>query len=75
MKKPSFSLNNRTRSAGERSPTRATGAIRVDKGAGWSVRKKDVVLRILRGETLDALGQELTVSPAKLASSKEPVAG
>ena len=29
--------------------------------------------RSLSGETLDALGRELTVSPVKLAPSKEPV--
>ena len=28
---------------------------------------RDIVLRILRGETLNALGRELTVSPAKFA--------
>ena len=51
------------------------GAIRVDKGRWSSGRKRDVVLRILRGETLDALGRELTVPPAKLAQFEDQVAG
>ena len=50
-----------------RSPTEAASAVRINKGRWSSSRKRDVVLRILRGETLDALGRELTVSPAKLA--------
>ena len=38
----------------------------------WSSgRKRDVVLRILCGETLDALGRELTVSPAKPAQLRD----
>ena len=48
--------------------------MRIDKGRWSSGRKRDVVLRILRGETLDALGRELTVSPAKLAQYENPVA-
>ena len=71
MKKPRFSLNNASGAQGGRSPTRATDAIRVDKGRWSSGRKRDVVLRILRGETLDALGRELTVSPAKLAQWRD----
>ncbi len=56
---------------GGRSPTKATGALRVNKGR-WSIgRKRDIVLRILRGETLDALDRELTVSPAKLAQWRD----
>lgn len=38
-------------------------------GAGqrWSVgRKREAVLRILRGESLDALSRELAVEPARL---------
>jgi hypothetical protein len=71
MKKPRFSLNNAPAAQGGRSPTGAAGAIRVDKGRWSSGRKRDVVLRILRGETLDALGRELTVSPAKLAQWRD----
>lgn len=41
------------------------------RGRWSSGRKRDVVLRILRGETLDALGRELTVSPAKLAQWRD----
>ena len=71
MKKPRFSSTNAPVAQGGRSPTGATGAIRVDKGRWSSGRKRDVVLRILRGETLDALGRELTVSPAKLAQWRD----
>ena len=45
--------------------------MRIDKGRWSSGRKRDVVLRILRGETLDALVRELTVSPAKLAQWRD----
>ena len=48
--------------------------MRIEKGRWSSGRKRDVVLRILRGESLDALGRELTVSPAKLAQFKNQVA-
>ena len=75
MKKPRFSSTNAPVAQGGRSSDGATGVIRVDKGRWSSGRKRDVVLRILRGETLDALGRELTVSPAKLALSKELVVG
>ena len=71
MKKPRFSLNNAPAAQGGRRPTGAAGAIRVDKGRWSSGRKRDVVLRILRGETLDALVRELTVSPAKLAQWRD----
>ena len=38
----------------------------------WSSKKKaEVVLRILRGETLDALSRELKVSTAKLSEWRE----
>ena len=71
MKKPRFSSTNAPLAQGGRSPIGATGAIRVDKGCWSRGRKRDVVLRILRGETLDALGRELTVSPAKLAQWRD----
>ena len=45
--------------------------MRVDMGHWSSGRNRDLVLRILRGETLDALGRELTVSPAKLAQWRD----
>ena len=71
MKKPRFSSTNAPLAQGGRSPIGATGAIRVDKGCWSRGRKRDVVLRILRGETLDALGRELTASPAKLAQWRD----
>lgn len=45
---------------GGRSPT-AGSASRQDKGRWSSRRKTEVVLRLLRGETLDALSRELGV--------------
>jgi hypothetical protein len=56
---------------GVRSPTGSTGGMSVDKGRQSSGRKRDVVLRLLRAETLDALGRELTGSPAKLAQWRD----
>jgi hypothetical protein len=40
---------------------------RHDRGRWSSRRKTEVVLRILRGETLDALSRVLGVTPGKLA--------
>ncbi len=46
-------------------------ASRQDKGR-WSSRlKTEVVLRLLRGETLDALSRELGVSSARLAEWRD----
>jgi hypothetical protein len=53
-----------------RSPT-AGAASRQDKGRWSSRRKTEVVLRILRGETLDALSRELGVSSARLAQWRD----
>ena len=71
MKKPRFSSTNAPVAQGGRSPTGAAGAIRVDKERWSSGRERDVVLRILRGETIDALGREITASPAKLAQWRD----
>ena len=74
MKKPRVSSTNAPqRREGDARPERP-GAIRVDQGRSSTGRKRDVVVRILRGETLDALGRELTVSPAKLAQFENHVA-
>jgi len=55
---------------GGRSPT-AGSASRQDKGR-WSSRcKAEVVLRLFRGETLDALSRELGVSAARLAEWRD----
>ena len=58
---------------GGRSPTGGS-ASRQDKGRWSSRRKTEVVLRILRGETLDALSRELGVSSARLAQARGTVA-
>jgi hypothetical protein len=55
---------------GGRSPT-AGSASRQDKGRWSSRRKTEVVLRLLRGETLDALSRELGVSSAWLAEWRD----
>ena len=55
---------------GGRSPT-AGSASRRDKGRWSSRRKTEVVLRLLRGETLDALSRELGVSSARLAEWRD----
>jgi hypothetical protein len=55
---------------GGRSPT-AGSASRQDKGRWSSQRKTEVVLRLLRGETLDALSRELGVSSARLAEWRD----
>ena len=55
---------------GGRSPT-AGSASRQDKGRWSSRRKTEAVLRLLRGETLDALSRELGVSPGRLAEWRD----
>jgi predicted RNase H-like nuclease (RuvC/YqgF family) len=55
---------------GGRSPT-AGSASRQDKGRWSSRRKTEVVLRLLRGETLDALSREIGVSSARLAEWRD----
>ena len=55
---------------GGRSPTPGS-ASRQDKGRWSSQRKTEVVLRLLRGETLDALSRELGVSSARLAEWRD----
>ena len=49
-----------------RSPSAVPGAA-ADRGRWSSRRKADVVLRLLRGEDLDALSRELKVSAGRLA--------
>ena len=55
---------------GGRSPT-AGSASRQDKGRWASRRKTEIVLRIFRRETLDALSRELGVSSARLAEWRD----
>lgn len=45
--------------------------MRIDNGRWSSGRKVDVVLRILRGEDLDALSRELGVTTTKLAQWRD----
>ena len=69
MKKP----RHKTPSAATRG-RRARGADegdRQDKGRWSSRRKTEVVLRLFRGETLDALSRELGVTPGKLAEWRD----
>jgi len=55
---------------GGRSPT-AGSTGRQDKGRWSNRRKTEVVLRLLCGETLDALSRELGVSSARLAEWRD----
>ena len=55
---------------GGRSPT-AGSASRQDKGRWSSRRKTEVVLRLFRGETLDALSRELGDTPGMLAEWRD----
>ena len=56
---------------GGRRPTEAAGRARLDKGRWSSRRKAEIVLRLLKGETLDALSRELQVSSARLAQWRD----
>ncbi len=69
---PPMTKKHRNRLAdpqGERNST-AGSASRLDKGRWSSGRKAEVVLRILRGEILDALSRELGVSSARFARGR-----
>jgi transposase len=69
MKKP----RDKTPSAAKRARS-ASGADegeRSDKGRWSSRRKTEIVLRLFRGETLDALSRELGVTPGKLAEWRD----
>ena len=64
MKKPRHKTPSAAKRA--RSASRADEGDRQDKGRWSSRRKTEVVLRLFRGETLDALSRELGVTPGKL---------
>jgi transposase len=69
MKKP----RHKTPSSAKRARS-ASGADEGDRSAKgrWSSRRKtEIVLRIFRGETLDALSRELGVTPGKLAEGRD----
>jgi hypothetical protein len=55
---------------GSRSRSRSRPG-REDKGRWSSARKAEVVLRILKGESLDALSRELKVTAARLAQWRD----
>ena len=55
---------------GSRSRPRS-GRGREDKGRWSSARKAEVVLRILKGESLDGLSRELKVTAARLAQWRD----
>ena len=69
MRKP----RHRAPSAAQRahSASAAAEGERPDKGRWSSRRKTEVVLRLFRGETLDALSRELGVTPGKLAEWRD----
>jgi transposase len=58
---------------GGESPKADTGQVGpLAPGQRWSVvRKREVVLRLLRGESLEALSRELGVEPYRLAEWRE----
>jgi len=56
---------------GGRRPTGVAPAGRVERGRFSSGRKMEAVLRLLRGEELDALSRELGVAASTLAGWKE----
>lgn len=55
---------------GNRSRSRSRRG-REDKGRWSSARKAEVVLRILKGESLDALSRELGITAARLAQWRD----
>jgi len=65
MKKPRHKTPSAAKRA--RSASGADEGDRQDKGRWSSRRKTEVVLRLFRGETLDALSREIGVTPGKLA--------
>lgn len=56
---------------GGRRPTGVAPAVRGERGRFSSARKMEAVLRLLRGEALDALSRELGVGASTLAGWKE----
>ena len=69
MKKPRHTTPSAAKRA--RSASGADEGERSDKGRWSSRRKTEIVLRIFRGETLDALSRELGVTPGKLAEWRD----
>jgi hypothetical protein len=69
MKKPRHKTPSAAKRA--RSASGADEGDRQDKGRWSSRRKTEIVLRLFRGETLDALSRELGVTPGKLAEWRD----
>ncbi len=69
MKKPRDKTPSSAKRA--RSASGANEGERSDKGRWSSRRKTEIVLRLFRGETLDALSRELGVTPGKLAEWRD----
>jgi hypothetical protein len=69
MKKPRHKMPPSAKRA--RSASGADEGERSDKGRWSSRRKTEIVLRLFRGETLDALSRELDVTPGKLAEWRD----
>jgi len=65
MKEPRHKAPSAAKRA--RSASAAAEGARPDKGRWSSRRKTEIVLRIVRGETLDALSREFGVTPGTLA--------
>ena len=69
-------MSSKRRAGASQGARRATGeapttATRPDSGRFSSQRKVEAVLRLLRGEELDALSRELGVTAARLSSWRE----
>ena len=60
---------------GGRRPTGAPGTARGQGGRWSATRKMEVVLRLLRGESLDLVAREVGVTAATLASWRETFLG
>jgi predicted RNase H-like nuclease (RuvC/YqgF family) len=69
MKKPRHKHPSAAQRA--RSASGAAESDRQDKGRWSSRRKTEVVLRLLRGETIDALSRELGVTTGRLAEWRD----
>lgn len=69
MRKPRHKAPSAAQRA--RSASAATEGDRTDKGRWSSRRKAEVVLRLFRGETLDALSRELGVTAGRLAQWRD----
>ncbi len=69
MKKPQHKPPSTAQRA--RSASAAVEGNRQDKGRWSSRRKTEIVLRLLRGETLDAISREVGVTTAKLATWRD----